>query len=169
MRFNCDDQVFCSWLFAALAVLRREQLPTKLKRQHLIGIAYNLLNWHLLSLNNETQHGIFALSTLNQSRIDRERAVIAKTCDFIQQHSGCGITVKQLATLAGYSEFHFARRFKAHTGMTVHSYADKARLKYAAAMEHNGYRAKEIAEMLGFSSDAVYQRWKRKYLNKAKK
>lgn len=165
-RFNCEDQVFCSWLFAALAILRREQVPLELKRQHLTGIVYNLLNWHLLAMNIETQRGIFAVSTLSESRTDRERTVIAKTCDFIQQHSGCGISVNKLATLAGFSEFHFARRFKAYTGMTIHAYVDKARLNYAAAMEHNGYRPKELAEMLGFSSDATYRRWRDKCLPK---
>lgn len=119
-RLNCADKNFCSWLFGALTVLRREQLPVELKRQHLIGIVHILLNWHLLALNIEAQRGDFAISTLSESRTDRERALIAKACDFIQQHSGCGISVKKLAILAGCSEYHFARRFKVHTGMTIH-------------------------------------------------
>jgi len=70
--------------------------------------------------------------------------------------------VKKLAIMVGCSEYHFARRFKVHTGMTIHSYVDKVRLNYAAVMEHNGCRPKELAEMLGFSSDATYRRWRLK-------
>ena len=116
-------------------------------------------------MEKQAEGHIFITSSINKSKFDRERELVANSCDYIQQKSGRGITVARLAALANYSKYHFSRIFKRHTNMTILEYIDKVRLNYAMALEQSGCRSKQIAEKLGFSSDAVYRRWRRKYLN----
>ena len=56
-----------------------------------------------------------------------------KAIDFIEEHIREDICVEQVASLAGFSKFHFLRVFKALTDNTLASCIRKRRLTLAAA------------------------------------
>ena len=45
-----------------------------------------------------------------------------KILEYIDAHLEEDLTIGQLADEAGYSQYHFMRRFKAHTGMSAGKY-----------------------------------------------
>jgi AraC-like DNA-binding protein len=77
----------------------------------------------------------------------------------IQATSGKGLTLDNLARIAGYSKFHFLRVFQKHTGQSVHHYINACRMKKVAQLRKQGQIKKQIAEALGFSCLAAFSRW----------
>ncbi|MCF7855783.1 MAG: AraC family transcriptional regulator [Candidatus Pacebacteria bacterium] len=77
----------------------------------------------------------------------------------IRSTGGRGLSLDSLATLAGYSKFHFHRMFKQYTGSTVQQFVDDARWLYYQQRKQDGCMQKEIAEELGFSSPSSFSRW----------
>jgi AraC family transcriptional regulator len=65
--------------------------------------------------------------------------------------SGPATTIDELASSCAISARHMTRGFKAATGMTVHNFIAKARMRRAKALlEHPHLMIKEIAAELGF-------------------
>src|SRR5262249_39770211 len=64
------------------------------------------------------------------------RARLRSVVDYIEGHLEAGPTLEQLATFAHLSPFHFARQFKAATGLPPHQYVIARRVE----------RAKQILE-----------------------
>ena len=85
--------------------------------------------------------------------------LITSLCRHIRTCSGKGITVDNLARIAGYSTFHFVRLFKRHAGQSVHAYVNECRRAAVRRLTAQGYRKKQIADELGFSCLAAYSRW----------
>lgn len=85
----------------------------------------------------------------------------------IQQHiretAGCGVSLDELARLAGYSKYHFLRLFKAHAACTVQQYIDRCRINRAKKMLVEEFQSKEIGAALGFSCPAAFSRWRRRH------
>ena len=80
--------------------------------------------------------------------------------EFIEANLGDGLSIKALADEACLSPFHFARAFKAATGMTPHSYLSKLRIEKAKLLIAEGkHPLVEIAYMCGFSSQAYFTTW----------
>ncbi|MBA2479933.1 MAG: helix-turn-helix transcriptional regulator, partial [Planctomycetes bacterium] len=77
----------------------------------------------------------------------------------IAQTAGNGVTLDQLARIAGFSKFHFLRVFKKHTGTTVHAYVNECRLQRVAELRAAGLTQKDIGARLGFSCPAAFSRW----------
>ena len=80
--------------------------------------------------------------------------------DFIEAHLGEDLTIEALANEACLSPFHFARAFKAATGMPPHRYLTDRRIGRAKPMIVEGRLSlAEIADVCGFSSQAHFTRW----------
>lgn len=94
------------------------------------------------------------LEDFQQEVIDAVRRHIAETLN--QKHS-----LGELARIAGYSRFHFARIFRLQTGQSIHEYIDTCRLSKVRDLTHRGLTLKEIAAELGFSSPNAFARWRR--------
>jgi AraC-like DNA-binding protein len=77
----------------------------------------------------------------------------------ISETSGKGLTLDNLARIAGYSKFHFLRVFRKYTGQSVHDYINVCRLKKVTELLQQGQIKKQIAEALGFSCPAAFSRW----------
>jgi len=60
-----------------------------------------------------------------------EEAII-KAHKFIDEHLSDEFTLDELARFAGYSSYHFARKFKEVTGKSVMEYVSKKRVLAAA-------------------------------------
>jgi len=56
----------------------------------------------------------------------------------VRDRLGEALTVGQMAAAAGYSEFHFARLFRAATGRTPHRYLSEARMTRACRLLEEG-------------------------------
>ena len=58
--------------------------------------------------------------------------------------------VKEIAGVAGLSEFHFMRTFQAQAGLSVHQYLTQLRLVRAKGLLAKGFGAAQVATDVGF-------------------
>jgi AraC family transcriptional regulator len=79
--------------------------------------------------------------------------------DYIEAHLGADLTIETLADEACLSPFHFARAFKAATGMAPHGYLTARRHAKAKSWIVEGLPLAEIAYRLGISSQAYFTKW----------
>ena len=90
---------------------------------------------------------------------------LRRVTDFIEAHLGRNLTLEALAKEACLSPFHFARAFKAATGTAPHRYLTDRRIERAKALIARGeLPLTEIAHRCGFSSQAYFTRWFKKYV-----
>ena len=54
---------------------------------------------------------------------------IREVCRYVEQHYEEPLTIAQLSSLASMSRFHFARSFRAVTGVTPREYVNGVRLR----------------------------------------
>jgi AraC family transcriptional regulator len=64
------------------------------------------------------------------------------------------LTLEDLASLVGKSRFHFARLFKASTGVTPHQYVIRRRVERARELLRAGRAIVEVAAEVGFASQS---------------
>ena len=70
------------------------------------------------------------------------------------------LPIEALSKEARLSPFHFARAFKAATGMTPHAYLTDRRIEKAKFWISEGrLPLAEIAHLSGFSSQAYFTKW----------
>lgn len=75
--------------------------------------------------------------------------------DYLDAHTANALSLREMARLVGYSEFHFIRAFKATLGLTPHQYLLRLRLRKAGALIVAGRDPlADIAYQLGFSSQS---------------
>lgn len=77
---------------------------------------------------------------------------------YIEEHLEEPLTVKQLADIAGYSEYHFVRVFKNHTTQTVKEYICRRRLFRACDDIFAGERLIDVAIKYGWSSHSAFSK-----------
>ena len=83
----------------------------------------------------------------------------ANTVDRVTAHIAANLSerleLRELASLAGMSTYHFARVFKAHTGLSVHQFVLECRLEGARArLAGSPLAISAIAAETGFSSQS---------------
>ena len=80
-------------------------------------------------------------------------------CNYITDHCTENITVEQLADLAGFSKFHFARLFKQFSNMSCYEYLTQKRIAHAERLliEPN-LSITEVAMRSGFNSLSTFNR-----------
>ena len=77
---------------------------------------------------------------------------------YIEEHLEEPLTVKQLADIAGYSEYHFVRVFKAYTTQTVKEYICRRRLLRSCDDIFAGKRLIDVAIKYGWSSHSAFSK-----------
>jgi AraC family transcriptional regulator len=84
----------------------------------------------------------------------RLRAVV----DYIEDHLDAGPTLEQLAAVARLSAYHFARQFKAATGLPPHQYVILRRVERARQLLQAGtdLSLAEVAADAGFSDQSQF-------------
>lgn len=76
---------------------------------------------------------------------------------YINEHFRESITVEELASRAGLSQYHFIRTFKKETGLTPHEYLLNTRIATAKyLLKNTGLPIKEICFSTGFSCESVF-------------
>jgi AraC family transcriptional regulator len=84
---------------------------------------------------------------------------LRRVLDYIAANIGDDITLANLARIAGYSIFHFARKFTLAMGISPHRYTSRIRLENAMAQLAAGkLPLAEIALNAQFSSQASFTR-----------
>lgn len=80
--------------------------------------------------------------------------------DYIDHHLGNELTLTELASVAGFSEYHFHRIFAAMTGETLFHFITRVRTERAAGFlcTRGDLTVTQIASDCGFSSHAVFCR-----------
>ncbi len=80
-------------------------------------------------------------------------------CDYITTHCTENLTLDDIAHLAGFSKYHFARLFKQFTNTTFYKYLTKKRIEYAEQLLINpNLSITEIALQSGFSNQSAFIR-----------
>ncbi|MCR5684801.1 MAG: AraC family transcriptional regulator [Lachnospiraceae bacterium] len=80
-------------------------------------------------------------------------------CGYINEHCTEDITVEELAALAGFSKFHFARLFKQFTNSSYYEYLTHKRIEHAEAMLITpDISITEVAMQSGFNSLSTFNR-----------
>ena len=88
-----------------------------------------------------------------------DRVRLRRVLDYIAANVQDDITLTALAGIAGYSPYHFARKFKLATGVPPHHYISRLRLEWAMAELATGkLPLAEIALNAQFSSQASFTR-----------
>jgi AraC family transcriptional regulator len=84
----------------------------------------------------------------------RLRAVV----EYIEEHLDGGPTLAQLAAVVGLNPFHFARQFKAATGVPPHQYVILRRVERAKQLLQAGtdLSLAEVAACAGFSDQSQF-------------
>jgi AraC family transcriptional regulator len=84
----------------------------------------------------------------------RLRAVV----EYVEEHLDAGPTLEQLAAVARLSPYHFARQFKAATGLPPHQYVIARRVERAKHLLQAGGELclAEVAALAGFSDQSQF-------------
>ncbi|HOJ44902.1 MAG TPA: AraC family transcriptional regulator [Bacilli bacterium] len=83
--------------------------------------------------------------------------MIKKAAAFLSEHLSERITIKQLAEKFGYSEFHFSRLFKKHTGNTINDFINEMSINRSKALlTRSDLSLDEIAQEVGFSNAGYF-------------
>jgi AraC family transcriptional regulator len=86
----------------------------------------------------------------------RLRAVV----EYIEEHFGAGPNLEQMAAVARLSAYHFARQFKAATGLPPHQYVILRRVERARELlqQRRDLSLAEVAALVGFSDQSQFTR-----------
>jgi AraC family transcriptional regulator len=84
----------------------------------------------------------------------RLRAVV----EYIEERLDAGPTLEQMAAVARLSPFHFARQFKASTGLPPHQYVIARRIERAKQLLQGGggLTLAQVAARAGFSNQSHF-------------
>jgi AraC family transcriptional regulator len=92
------------------------------------------------------------------------RAKLRAVVEYIEEHVDNGLTLEQMAGVALLSPYHFARQFKAATGLPPHQYVIMRRVERAKQLLQGGgdLSLAEVAAHAGFSDQSQFsQHFKR--------
>ncbi len=91
---------------------------------------------------------------------------LRRVISYVEDHYETPIRLDDLARLANVSRFHFARMFKASTGLTAMEYLEQTRLTRAQALIRTGrFSLASIASSVGFSDQSHFTRRFGRFVN----
>lgn len=126
-----------------LADLRSDELGTRIHAEALTTVlAVRLLRRHS-SLNPSRMRGAARLPS----------PVLNRALDYIESNLSEDLALEGIARAAGFSPYHFARLFKASTGLSPHQYIIRRRVERARILLTTTNRAlPQIASEVGFAN-----------------
>ena len=123
----------------------------------LVETLASALGAHVLRNHSNLDSASVSLPTA-RGALDPRR--LQRVKDLIETNPGADLTIETLAKEACLSPFHFARAFKAATGVAPHRYVTDRRIEKAKFWISEGRRPlAEIAYLCGFSSQASFTKW----------
>lgn len=101
----------------------------------------------------------YQLSLINYDDSDRYSSTFGVVLRYIDQNYMHDITLEDLASIAGYSPYHFSRLFKKYSNTTFVNFLNRRRVKAAEMMLlEGGYSITDVAMQSGFSSLTTFNR-----------
>jgi AraC-like DNA-binding protein len=91
------------------------------------------------------------------------RADMRRSIDYLEAHHAEPVAVREVAAVAGLSDYHFMRVFRTITGLSVHRYLTQIRLTRAKTLLSWGVGAAETAVSVGFFDQSHLTRHFRQY------
>jgi AraC family transcriptional regulator len=112
----------------------------------------NLLAVHLI------RNAFGPRSTARRTYGPLPRGKLRAVVEYVEEHLGAGLTLEQMAAVAHLSVYHFARQFKAATGVPPHQYILARRVDRAQQLlQGDGdHSLAEIAARAGFSDQSQF-------------
>lgn len=98
--------------------------------------------------------GTYGLPPLSAQDIGNTTRVVALAKDYMAAHLDEPVLLRDLASMAGLSPFHFLRCFKRATGMPPHAYLTQLRLQRARALLRATEPPAQVAAALGFADQS---------------
>jgi AraC family transcriptional regulator len=94
------------------------------------------------------------------------RGRLRTVLEYIEEHLDAGPTLGQMAAAARLSPYHFARQFKAATGMPPHQYVIARRVERARQLLETGndFSLAEVAASAGFSDQSQFSHHFKRFL-----
>ncbi|TDC48774.1 AraC family transcriptional regulator [Jiangella ureilytica] len=93
-----------------------------------------------------------------------DRVLLDRVADVVETRLGDPLTVDDLAAAATLSPFHFARAFKATTGLAPHEYVTSRRMERAKSLLLNGrLSVPQVAYSVGLSNLSHFRRQFRRH------
>lgn len=90
-------------------------------------------------------------------KISKSHEAILKAVEFIDKNYEKKLTVDEIASVAGFSKYHFSRLFKNYTGFTVVEHINGRRCETAKVLlENRSYSISQIAAECGFESCSYF-------------
>jgi AraC-like DNA-binding protein len=87
-----------------------------------------------------------------------EYTLVNTAQEYIQEHYAENISLSELATLTGFSQFYFVRAFQKHVGVPPHTYLILARIQKAKELLRKNYPLSSVAIGLGFTDQSHFTR-----------
>ncbi|MDV5225639.1 MULTISPECIES: AraC family transcriptional regulator [Providencia] len=107
------------------------------------------MSWLILKYNK---------SRLRLQDITPAKQSIQNICDLMMNSAEQEHSLTELATIAGFSQWHFLRQFKLHTGTTPHVFLIQARLYKAKKLLLQGLKPADVSSQCGFSDQSHFTR-----------
>ena len=83
-------------------------------------------------------------------------ARLRAVAEYVEGHLNAGPSLEQMAAIARLSVYHFARQFRAATGLPPHQYVIAQRVERAKRLLQGDLSLAEIAASVGFSDQSVF-------------
>ncbi len=115
-------------------------------------------------LSEILEAGLFPKAKHSHSKLQQK--MIENICHQIDLAAGSNCDLEDLASLAGYSKYHFSRVFKKHVGCNLQNYIHRCRVKKVKELLESGKTKKEIADILNFSGPVSFAHWYKKHCNR---
>jgi AraC family transcriptional regulator len=96
------------------------------------------------------------LARVRDGRLPRGR--LRAVVEYVEEHLDASPTLEQFAAIAHLSPYHFARQFKAATGLPPHQYVIVRRVERARELLHAGTELTlaQVAADVGFSDQSQF-------------
>jgi len=75
---------------------------------------------------------------------------LRKVLEFVDAHLAQDLSVRRLASVAGFSPFHFSRMFRKSVGASVHQYVLRRRVERARELLRSESSVADVAQSVGF-------------------
>gem|GEM_PF-2414777 len=106
--------------------------------------------------------GLSVLSGTSVSSQKKREDVVNFLFDYIDGNHGNDCALDKLEKLTGYSRYYLSHLYREYCGKTIGEAIDEARMRFVLSQDWH-VSAKELAEMLGFTSSAIFWKWRKKH------
>ena len=118
-----------------------------------IAKAENAMNRSQLSEITHTMYDDFIQQVYQLKNHKAYSAPIQNCCDYISLHIREKLTISELSSLTGYTDYYLSRKFKAETGLSLLDYIKQKKVEVAEKLlASTNLTVQEISEQLSFCS-----------------